>query len=122
MVANFETGVLVLECYYCIRNDIMSQLTKDSIKKLTELSRIDCTPEEQASLQKDLESIIGYMALLNEIDTTSVQPCNYVIPHETNVTRKDEIGETMPREKFLGNAPSHTGGMIRVPTVLKNNS
>lgn len=122
MVANFETCVLLLECYYCIRNDNMSRLTQDTIKKLTELSRIDCTPEEQDSLLRDLDSIIGYMTLLNEIDTASVEPCNYVIPHERNVTRKDEIGETMPREKFLGNAPSHTGGMIRVPTVLKNNT
>lgn len=100
----------------------MSQLTEETIKKLTELSRIDCSPEEQASILKDLESIIGYMTLLNELDTSDVLPCNYVIPRNTNVTRKDVIGETLPRSKFLENAPSHTGGMIRVPPVIKSNS
>lgn len=97
----------------------MPKLTHDTIKKLTELCRIDCSPEEQTSLLHDLDSIIGYMELLNEIDTKDVAPCNYVIAHEGNVTRKDEIGEVMPRATFLENAPSHTGGMIRVPPVLK---
>lgn len=100
----------------------MSQLTPDTLKKLTELSRIDCSPEEQASLLHDLDSIIGYMTLLNELDTSDVPPCNYVIPHESNVTREDVIGESLSRAKFLENAPSHTGGMIRVPPVLKPNT
>jgi aspartyl-tRNA(Asn)/glutamyl-tRNA(Gln) amidotransferase subunit C len=100
----------------------MAQLTPDTLKKLTELSRIDCTPEEQTSLLKDLDSILGYMALLNEIDTSDVPPCNYVIPHDKNVTRDDVVGETLPRDVFLKNAPSHTGGMIRVPPVLKSNT
>lgn len=100
----------------------MSQLTHETLKKLTELSRIDCSEEEQASLLKDLDSIIGYMTLLNELDTSDVPPCNYVIPRTTNVTRKDVVGETLPRATFLENAPSHTGGMIRVPPVLKSNS
>lgn len=100
----------------------MSQLTPDTLKKLTELSRIDCSPEEQASLLRDLDSIIGYMTLLNEIDTSDVPPCNYVIPNDKNVTREDVVGKTLPREVFLKNAPSHTGGMIRVPPVLKSNT
>ncbi len=54
---------------------IMKQLTPETIKKLTELCRIDCTPEEEASLLKDLDSILGYIALLDEVETTDVPPC-----------------------------------------------
>jgi aspartyl-tRNA(Asn)/glutamyl-tRNA(Gln) amidotransferase subunit C len=33
--------------------------------------------------------------------------------------REDKVGETLPRELFLANAPSHVGGLIRVPPVIK---
>ena len=36
-----------------------------------------------------------------------------------NVTREDVVGELLNREAFLANAPSHVGGMIRVPPVIK---
>ncbi|MEC7840392.1 MAG: Asp-tRNA(Asn)/Glu-tRNA(Gln) amidotransferase subunit GatC [Chlamydiota bacterium] len=100
----------------------MSHLTKADIKKLIELSRIDCSEEEQESLLKDLENILGYFDQLEEVDTENVQPCNHVLAEMCNVMREDECGETMPRETFLNNSPAHTGGMIRVPTVISKSS
>lgn len=99
----------------------MTKLDKDQIKYLTQLCRIDCTEEEQTKLLNDLGSILNYMEQLNDIDTSSVKPCFQVLEDVNNVTRQDEIGETMPREVFLANAPSQIGGLIRVPTVIKQN-
>ncbi len=90
------------------------------IKSLITLSRIDCTEEEQENLLKDLEKILGYVELLKEIDTTHVAPCNHVLEGINNVMREDTVGETMPRETFLANAPAQIGGMIRVPPVIKS--
>ncbi|MBI3236171.1 MAG: aspartyl/glutamyl-tRNA amidotransferase subunit C [Chlamydiales bacterium] len=39
-----------------------------------------------------------------------------------NVMRKDEVGTPLSREEFLANAPSHVGGMVRVPPVIKTSS
>jgi aspartyl-tRNA(Asn)/glutamyl-tRNA(Gln) amidotransferase subunit C len=97
----------------------MAQLDKNSIKSLVQLSRIDCTEEEQEALLKDLKSILKYVELLQEIDTTHVPPCNHVMDDVVNVMRDDIIGDIMPRETLLANAPSHIGGMIRVPPVIK---
>lgn len=97
----------------------MSKLNKDTIKMLTQLSRIECTEEEQDALLKDLESILSYIDLLNELETADVPPCNHVLEGMSNVTREDVVGETLPRDVFLANAPSHIGGMIRVPPVFK---
>ena len=99
----------------------MAQLDKQTIKNLVALSRIDCTEEEQEHLLKDLKSILNYIDQLNEVDTESVPPCNHVIKDVANLTREDQTGETLPRETFLANAPSHVGGMIRVPPVIKQN-
>jgi aspartyl-tRNA(Asn)/glutamyl-tRNA(Gln) amidotransferase subunit C len=97
----------------------MAQLDKNTIRTLTELSRIDCSEEEQEALLSDLKKILSYVDQLQEIETTNVEPCNHVLEAIVNVMREDTIGETLPREVFLDNAPSHTGGMIRVPPVLK---
>lgn len=98
----------------------MAKLTKETIKSLIELSRIDCSEEEQNKLLEDLEKIVAYVELLNEIDATNLQPCNQVLAGISNVMRDDTVGEVIPREVFLANAPSQIGGMIRVPPVMKN--
>lgn len=97
----------------------MAEIDKSTIKNLTQLSRIDCTEEEQEKLLKDLKSILNYVEQLNEIDTTHVPPCNHVLEDIVNVTREDVVGDVLSRELFLANAPSHVGGLIRVPPVIK---
>ena len=97
----------------------MDQLNKEIIKKLTRLCRIDCTEDEQDALLIDLQKIIGYIELLQEIDTENIEPCSHVVNGMSHTLRDDEIGETMKREDFLANAPSHIGGMVRVPPILK---
>jgi len=97
----------------------MANLNKETIKYLTALSRIDCSEEEQEKLLNDLGSILEYFEQLKELDTTGVAPCNIVFEDMQNVLREDVVGDTMPREAFLNNAPSQIGGMIRVPPVIK---
>lgn len=100
----------------------MANVNKETIKNLTKLSRIQCSEEEQESLLKDLKNILTYIELLQEVDTQNVRPCNQVLDDLASVMREDEIGSTLPREEFLANAPSHTGGMIKVPVIFKQQS
>lgn len=96
------------------------KIKKETIKYLTKLSRIGCSEEEQEALLKDLNGIVQYVSQLQTIDTDHVAPCNHVLEEVENVMREDIVGATLPREAFLGNAPAHVGGMIRVPPVIKN--
>lgn len=97
----------------------MAKLDKETIQQLTRLCRIDCTDEEQEAILKDLKKILTYFEKLQQIDTDNVPPCNQVLENMSNVMREDVIGEVLDREAFLANAPSHIGGMIRVPPVIK---
>lgn len=97
----------------------MAKLNKETIQQLTRLCRIDCTDEEQEALLIDLRKILDYIEQLQEIDTEHVPPCNHVLENMTNVMREDIVGDVLNRESFLANAPSHIGGMIRVPPVIK---
>jgi aspartyl-tRNA(Asn)/glutamyl-tRNA(Gln) amidotransferase subunit C len=97
----------------------MANFTEKDLEKLAKLSRIACSDEEKKKLHRTLQSILTYIEQLKEIDTEGVTPCSHVMETMANVMRGDEVGELLPREVFLGNAPAHTGGMVRVPPVLK---
>jgi len=95
------------------------ELQEDDIEKLSKLCHIECTEKEKKKLRQNLSEILTYAAQLQEINTEGVAPCNSVLENRKNSLREDEIGDLLPRETFLNNAPSHTGGMIRVPPVIK---
>ena len=97
----------------------MSKLNKDTLKTLTKLCRINCSEEEMATLLKNIQSILGYFDEMQEVDTENVPPCNHVSDEIGSITREDEADKTLDREIFLKNSPSHVGGMVRVPTVIK---
>ena len=99
----------------------MVQFDKETIQNLILLSRIECTEEQKEALLGDLKKIIAYFEQLNEINTDNVPPCDHVLADMNNVMREDTVGATLPRELFLSNAPSHIGGMIKVPPVIKQN-
>lgn len=98
----------------------MADIDKKVVEKLASLCKIACSEEEKDSLLKDLQKILAYIDQLNEIPTESVQPCNYVTEMVTSTPQREDTPEnTLSTKDFLSNSPKHTGGMIRVPNVLK---
>jgi len=98
----------------------MSNFDKHTLANLEKLCRIRCSPEEEKELLLSMGKILDYMHQLNEIDTSNVPACNYVLQEMAGTElREDEIGDLLSREQFLANAPNQIGGMIRVPPVIK---
>ncbi|MCB1109942.1 MAG: Asp-tRNA(Asn)/Glu-tRNA(Gln) amidotransferase subunit GatC [Chlamydiia bacterium] len=97
----------------------MTKLDKKTLINLTKLCRINCSEEELEVLLANLQSVLGYIDQMKEVDTEGVPACNHVSDHVGNVTREDEPDKNLDRKTFLDNSPSHVGGMIRVPTVIK---
>lgn len=99
---------------------VMSQFDPHTLDHLKKLCLIDSSPEEAANILESLPRILEYMNQLNEIDTSDVKPCTYVLNSMLkDQMREDEVQDLLPREQFLSNAPDQIGGMIRVPPVLK---
>jgi aspartyl-tRNA(Asn)/glutamyl-tRNA(Gln) amidotransferase subunit C len=94
-------------------------MEESEFNKLSRLCRISCTEEEKKNLSKSIEDILSYVEQLQEIDTEGVPPCLTVLETLTNEMREDMTEEPLSRDLFLANAPSHVGGMVRVPPVFK---
>src|SRR5882724_6048494 len=97
----------------------MPQFDEKELNDLMRLCRINCTAEEKEKLRDSLSKVLKYVELLKEVDTEGVEPCWRVFETGTHATRQDVVGDTLEREVFLANAPSHVGGMVRVPPVIK---
>ncbi len=88
------------------------------IKYLEELSRLRLTHEEEERAKTDLTKILGYIDMLNELDTTDVEAMSHPFPY-TNNFREDECKESTERELILKNAPQQKDGCFKVPTTVE---
>lgn len=88
------------------------------IKYLEELSRLKLTPEEEETSKSELTKILGYIDMLNELDTDNVEAMSHPFPY-TNNFRDDEVKESTDRELILKNAPQQKDGCFKVPTTVE---
>ena len=96
-------------------------LSRDDVLKVGRLGRIHLTDEEVERFAGQLSSILDYVAKLNELDTSSVEPLAHALPIH-NVLRADEPRPGFDPETALGGAPESSGDFFKVPRVLDDGS
>lgn len=94
-------------------------MQEEDFTKLSRLCRISCTEEEKKEFLSSLGNILAYVEQLQEVETQGIPVCYTVLETLTNTLGEDRPEEPLARDLFLSNAPAHTGGMVRVPPVLK---
>ncbi|MFZ1812527.1 MAG: Asp-tRNA(Asn)/Glu-tRNA(Gln) amidotransferase subunit GatC [Candidatus Saccharimonadales bacterium] len=96
----------------------MTAITIDDVKRLATLSALVITDQQAEALRKQLDDILGYVAQLDDVDTTGVEP-TYQVGGLENVMRDDTIKDYhVSRDDLLKNAPALEDGSIKVKRVL----
>ena len=96
----------------------MTQITRDDVQHLAQLSSLQLDDGEVDSLRTDLENILGYIEQLSELDTTGVEP-TYQVTDLENVWRDDSVDDYgISRDALLALAPEAEQNQIKVPKVL----
>jgi aspartyl-tRNA(Asn)/glutamyl-tRNA(Gln) amidotransferase subunit C len=96
----------------------MTQITRDDVLHLAQLSSLELSDTEIDGLQKDIGNILGYVEQLNKLDTTGVEP-TYQVTGLENVWRDDTIIDYgVSREDLLALAPETLDSQVKVPKVL----
>lgn len=88
------------------------------VNNLADLSKLEFSDAEKEKLKKDLESIIGMMDKLNQLNTDEVEPLVHMTP-ELNALREDEVKGSVGREEALKNAPVKDDQFFKVPKVIR---
>lgn len=98
---------------------------KEQVVALARLARLDLYAgydEEVAeaavtTLARQMEEIVGYMDILNRVDTVGVEPM-YSPMREVAPPRADEVVQRLSVDEILENAPSRQGNFFVVPPVI----
>lgn len=97
----------------------MAEIKREEVLHVANnLARLALSDAEVSRLQYELGRIMGYFRELQEINTDDVPITSHVLPM-TNVLREDEVGESLPQEEVLDNAPDKVEGFFRVPRILE---
>lgn len=93
-------------------------VSEKEVRYVADLARLQLDDTEVKHLANDMNSILGYMDLLNELDTTNVAPLEHVIELDSRL-RPDVAKEPLAHEDALKNAPDADSDYFRVPKVIE---
>ena len=100
-----------------IRN--MDKITKDEVKKVAQLARLELNDDEIIKQAEQLEKILEYIKQLEKIDTDNV-PCTTRAIEVVNVFRKDENKQYGNKDELLDLAPAREDEFYRVPKIMND--
>jgi aspartyl-tRNA(Asn)/glutamyl-tRNA(Gln) amidotransferase subunit C len=96
------------------------------VRRVAELANLELTAEEEPRMQRDLNAILGYIAHLNELDTSDVPPMAQVgemLASEAELTgaalRTDTVRPSVDRRAVVSSAPETDGRFFKVPKVIE---
>jgi aspartyl-tRNA(Asn)/glutamyl-tRNA(Gln) amidotransferase subunit C len=89
-----------------------------TVKRVARLARIAVSDAEAEALRAELNTILGFVEQLNEVDVTGVEPMSSVIPMAMK-KRPDLVTDGDAAERILANAPLRDDGFFVVPKVVE---
>jgi aspartyl-tRNA(Asn)/glutamyl-tRNA(Gln) amidotransferase subunit C len=102
------------------------EVTLEDVRHVADLANLELTAEELPRMARDLNSILGHIAQLNELDTTVIQPMAQVgealglTPAAGGETlRADVVKPSVDRAAVMAEAPETDGRFFKVPKVIE---
>ena len=94
------------------------KLNRKDVEHVALLSRLELSEQELDKYTGQLDAILEYIDVLNQVDTSAVEPMAHVLEIR-NVMRSDEVQPSLPREAALQNAPDAEDGFFKVPKIVE---
>lgn len=92
-------------------------LSMDEVRKVAFLSRLALSDADLQAAQHDLTAVLGYMARLNQLDLSSVEPLRSISGESARLDA-DIPGPTLSNDQLLALAPDTMPPFIKVPKVM----
>jgi aspartyl-tRNA(Asn)/glutamyl-tRNA(Gln) amidotransferase subunit C len=93
-------------------------LTREDVQHVAHLARLTLTDDEVETYRGQLSAILQHAAVLEQLDTESIDPTASVLPLR-NVMRDDKPGTSLSQSEALANAPAQQEGFFKVKSILE---
>ena len=97
---------------------MVNKITDETIDYVGILAKLELSFGEKEQAKEDMGRMLDYIDMLNELDTTGVEPMSHVFPVQ-NVFREDIVTTLEMREQILRNAPGEKDGMFMAPRTFE---
>jgi aspartyl-tRNA(Asn)/glutamyl-tRNA(Gln) amidotransferase subunit C len=113
------------------RRQSIQRVSEHDVVHVADLANLELTQEERGRMVNDLNSILDYVAILNELDTSNVEPMaqtsdRFGIDESKTGTarfayamREDKSGPSLARDMVMENAPEGDREFFKVPKVIE---
>jgi len=102
------------------------RVAAEDVRRVAELANLELTTPEVTRMQRDLNAILDYVAQLNELDTSAVEPMAQVSDvlgtgskDATAALREDGVTPCLDRLRVMDAAPETDGVFFKVPKVIE---
>lgn len=110
------------------------KVTEKDVVYVADLANLELTDEERACMVRDLNSILGYIDMLNQLDTKDVPPMAQVsdrygvdaskegserFAYASREDVHERLRKSLSHETALANAPASDGTFFKVPKVIE---
>ena len=89
-----------------------------TVKRVARLARIAVSDAEAEALRGELNTILGFVEQLAEVDVAGVEPMTSVVDMRMK-QRADALTEGGDADRILANAPAREGNFFVVPKVVE---
>lgn len=101
-------------------------VSREDVRHVAELANLELTAAEEPAIERDLNAILSYIALLDELDTTGVPAMAQVSEALGNAAdangrdlRQDAVRSSVDRAAVMASAPETDGVFFKVPKVIE---
>ena len=89
-----------------------------TVKRVAKLSRIAVSEEEALRMMGELNGILGFVAQLDAVDVSGVEPLTSVVPSAMR-RRTDAVTDGSKAGDVVANAPATEDNFFLVPKVVE---
>ena len=99
----------------------------EEVERVAELANLDLDAGEKPRMQRDLNAILDYVAQLNELNTSGIEPMAQVSDLTDTgadtghgvALRVDGLRASLPRASVMEEAPETDGAFFKTPKVIE---
>ena len=92
-------------------------ISEKDVEHLSELSKIELSKKDAANLKNQLNEILEYFKMINEVDTSDIPP-TYNVHDLSNIFRED-TPQSPDADILLGNASQVKERSIKAPRMTR---
>ena len=93
-------------------------ITKEEIKKIASLAKIDISNDELDNYSNQISKILEYMSILEEVDISTLDDSSNLAFNKSQFLRDDKVEKSLDREEVMKLAPKSDGVYFKVPKVI----